>query len=85
MSVCIDLRLNARIFDQIPVVGQKVNAVVTPEQQYERLGVRKTSLLPRSSVPLTRSTIKLEQFYQYMEIIKCDTGYAAQTNPIGMK
>jgi hypothetical protein len=33
-SVCIDLRLNARIFDQIPVVGQKVNAVVTPEQQY---------------------------------------------------
>lgn len=36
VSVCIDLRLNARIFDQIPVVDQKANAIVTtgPEQQY---------------------------------------------------
>jgi hypothetical protein len=56
VSVCIDLRLNARIFDQIPVVDQKANAIVTPEQQYERLGVRKTSLLLKSSVPSTRPT-----------------------------
>jgi hypothetical protein len=70
------------------VADQKTNAIVTTGLRNNNMnGWGSQNLAVAEVQPALDKPhqIKLGQFYHYMEIIECDTGYPTETNPIDMK